>query len=90
MKVLFSPQRSNQKIQYKFENDKVIATINNVTDVFDFTNLKDEMVRNLDTKLSFSPVISAIRKNDDIHVELINFIGENAIEEEKFPKWVEV
>ncbi len=90
MKILLSPQRSNRKIKYKFEGEKVIATIDNVTDIFDFSTMPDGIMYEVGTTLDMNPIISAKRADGILYVELLNFIGQDATEEEKFPEWQEV
>lgn len=87
MKVLFSPQRSDEKIEYSFEGEKIIATYKNEVDTFDFSEFPNGKVENIETALSINPIISAERKDGELYVELVNFIDENATEEEKFPYW---
>lgn len=102
MKVLYSPQmRIDDKINYVFEGDKIIATYKGVTDEFDFTGIPDGDLEIYDTdtmpctlmietSLEFLPLISVSKRDGILMVELVNFIGYDATEEEKFPIWKEV
>lgn len=90
MRVLLSPQRSDRKIEYKIEGEKVIATIDNVTDIFDFSTMPDGIMDEVETILDVNPIMSAKRVEGELYVELLNFIDDNATEEEKFPEWQEV
>lgn len=90
MKILLSPQRNDKKIEYKFEGEKVIATIDNMSDTFNFSSMPDGIMYEVETILDINPIISAKRADGILYVELLNFIGQDATEEEKFPEWQEV
>lgn len=90
MKILLSPQRSDRKIEYKFEGEKIIVTTDNMSDTFDFSSMPDGVMEEIETTLSINPIISAKRVDGELSVELLNFIGRDATEEEKFPDWKEV
>lgn len=88
MKVLFSPQYNPiEKIKYEFEDEIIKVTYNGITDIFDFSAMPDGEVTNIDTILPVNPIISAKRENGVLWIELLNFIGKNATEEEMFPQW---
>lgn len=87
MKVLFSPQRSNEKLNTEINQEVITVKLDNQTDVFDFSSLPDGEARNIDTVLPINPIISANRKNGELSVVLLNFVGENATPEELFPQW---
>lgn len=92
MKVLFSPQRSDESIEYRFEGEKIKATIGNITDIFDFTSFPDGMakVEEIETTLPINPIISAERIDGELRVVLLYYHGANATQEELFPTWQEV
>lgn len=90
MKLLLSPQRpvnGEDKINYEFGNDIVTATYKGVTDTFDFSGMPDGRAENINTTLEVNPIISAERKDGVLYVKLVNYIGEGATDEEKFPDW---
>ena len=90
MMIKYSPQLSDRKIEYVFEGEKITATFNGESDTFDFSQFADGHADNIETTLPFNPIISAERVDGVLYVELLNFIGEDATEDEKFPKWQEV
>ena len=93
MRVYLSPQINiQQKISYIFEGDKITATIGSSSDTFDFSGLPDGSINSFDisTTLPLCPICGAERDNGVLSVILLNFIGEDATETEKFPEWVEV
>ena len=59
------------------------------TELFDFTGLPDGVaeVHLFETDLPINPFVSAKRVNGILELELINYIGANASEQERFPKW---
>lgn len=88
MKVFFSPQYNpNEKIKYEFENEIIKVTYNGITDIFDFSTMPDGKATDIETVLQFNPIISAERKEGVLYVKLLNFIDDDATEEEKFPQW---
>lgn len=87
MKVLYSPQVRDKSIEYHFGDDVITATINNESETFDFSDFPDGKAENIETSLAINPIISAERKEGILHVELVNFIDEDATEEERFPDW---
>lgn len=98
MKILFSPQvRDNEKVIYEFSEDVIKATHKGITDTFDFSGfgngklqLHDEETGEelIETELE-NPIINAERKDGVLHVELMNYIGFDATEEERFPEWID-
>lgn len=87
MKIKYSPQRSEERIEYIFEGERIIATFNGDSDTFDFSDFPDGYAENIETTLPVNPIVSAERIDGELHVELLNFIGEDATEEERFPTW---
>jgi hypothetical protein len=90
MNIKHSPQRSDNVVEYDFGNDKITVTVNNESDTFDFSGFTDGIAENIETSLPVNPIISAEKKEGILHLELINFIGADATEDERFPTWQEV
>src|SRR5690606_40313482 len=90
MRVLFSPQRSDDQIEYSFSGETITATIDEQSDTFDFSQMPDGEMVEVETTLPVNPIISARRTNGVLEVVLLNFIGPDATENEKYPDWVEV
>ena len=44
----------------------------------------------IETVLEYNPILKATKVDGILSVELLNFISEDATEEEKFPEWIEV
>lgn len=92
MLVHWSPQRSDRQLAYTFSAPDVIeATLDGMTDRFDFSDLPDgaEAV-DFQTVLDPCPVLSAKRVNGRLEVVLLKFHGSNAPESERFPAPQEV
>lgn len=99
MKILFTPVLSDAgRINYRFEEDTVIATFNGVSDTFDFSDFPDGKLQLLDeeigeelieTTLEIQPIREAEIKDGVLYVKLLNYIGHEATEEERFPDWID-
>lgn len=100
MMVLYSPQVSDKEIIYSFDGDVITATIDGITDTFDFTGMPDGQLQLYGSKPPFEPlfitslplmpILSAKRENGVLQVEILRFIGADADENEKYPQWQEV
>ena len=99
MKIFLSPQvNEEERIEYKFDGDKVIITIGETTDTFDFTGVPEGRLELFDfeseellikTNLPVQPLISAEKKDGVLYLELLNWIPLDASESEKFPDWID-
>lgn len=91
MRILYSPQENpRSKIKYDFQGETITATIDGVSDTFDFTGLSDGRAFDIKSTLPVNPIVEAIRENGILSVTLLNYISENAGDDEKFPQWMEV
>ena len=80
MKIILFPQvRDRDKIWYEIEDQKITATINGVSDTFDFTGMPNGELQRWDnegnelieTELDDAPIISAKKENGELFVEII-------------------
>ena len=80
MIIKLSPQfRDNNKIWYEIENQKIIATINDVSDTFDFTDVPDGVLQLedeegndlIETTLDEIPILSAEKTDGVLTVEIL-------------------
>ena len=94
MKIRYSPCVSfdEKNFTYVFDGEKIEVAFDGVSEIFDFEGFPDgEMDSSLvETVLKHNPIISAKKVDGILSVELLNFISEDATEEEKFPEWIEV
>ena len=91
MFIKYSPQVSDKKLIYEFNNDVVTATMNGVTETFDFSGMPNGVADSIESgAFDFNPVISAKKENNILYLELLNYISEDATYEERFPEWYEV
>lgn len=91
IKVFYSPQTNEVDIlTYEIQGEVITATLNGVSDVFDFTDLPDGIASELESSLPINPIVNAEQEEGVLYVELLNFIKEDASEFEKFPVWIEV
>ena len=80
MKILFSPQvRDDDKIWYEIEYQKITATINGVTDTFDFTGMPNGKLQLYDSNgesmiestLDEIPILGAEKTDGVLTVEIL-------------------
>ena len=80
MKILFSPQvREDNKIWYEIEYQKITATINGVTDTFDFTDMPNGKLQLYDSNgesmiestLDEIPILGAEKTDGVLTVEIL-------------------
>lgn len=94
MFIKYSPCVSfdDTHLTFAFEGETVTATLGSESDIFDFSGFPDGRTDSsmVETILAHNPIISAERVDGILSVELLNFISEDATEEEKFPEWIEV
>ena len=93
MRLYKSPQvrLDDERIKYTAAGDKLTVTIEGVSDTFDFTNVIGVLnMVSVRTTLTFNPIQKVERKNGNIEVTTINYIGQNATDEERFPNFQEV
>jgi len=87
MKILYSPQRNDEVMDYSFIGEKIIVVYKGQTDTFDFTTMPDGKLESCETTLEINPIISGERINGELQIKLLYWYGINATEEEKFPTW---
>ena len=92
MKVYKSPQvrMDGKRISYSFVGEKIIATFEGVTDVFDFKAVRSAVkVSTIRTTLAINP-IEKVEYDGTLKITITNFIGPDASEEERYPHFEEV
>ena len=99
MLIKFSPQRNDDKLEYIFKGETITATLNGITDTFDFSSLQegDEVALNeetgqleIETNLPILPILDARRENGQVVVTVLKYHGKDAPESERFPEPLEV
>lgn len=101
MKILYTPVfEPRQKLHYSFENSIIKVELKYLDedkhdvgiDTYDFSQLRfGDEIESIETTLPINPIVEIERNNEGVlEVIVLNFIDENATEDEKFPKWVEV
>ena len=98
MKILYNPQRADEKITYTFRGETIVAEHNGKSDIFDFSSVPEGRMRLFDdegnslmeTVLDVNPIMLVMRVDGILHVELINYIGEDATDNERYPDWLNV
>lgn len=91
MFIKLTPQYNPDRvITYTFENEAITATVDGVTDSFDFSKMSKIDPRLIKTALPFNPIVHAERVGGELYVTLINYINKQATEMELFPEFMEV
>ena len=94
MRIYKSPQvgANEKRFEFEFSGEVIVATFDGIEDTFDFTGFPDGEVEYsmIETVLEYNPILKATKVDGILSVELLNFISEDATEEEKFPEWIEV
>ena len=90
MKILLSPIRADWAVEYIYGADTITAVIDEMSDTFDFSGMPNGQANDITTTLPRNPVVFVERTDGILSVVLLNPIGPDATEEEKFPEWLEV
>lgn len=98
MNILYMPRVGVRTTEYSFSDETVTATMNGITDTFDFSGFPDGELQLFDnegnvlveTDLPVIPLVSVRRTGGVLWVKLVMYIGEEASHEERFPEWFEV
>ena len=98
MRILLSPQiREDNKIWYEIEGQKIQVEINDIVDIFDFTDMPDGELQLWDKEgrdITYTedydfPILSAKRENGELWVEIVFTIDmEEKDERLLFPDWM--
>lgn len=92
MKIYKSPQvrMDGKRITYVFSGSKISATLDGVTDVFDFSGVRSAIKTSaIRTTLAKNP-IEKVEYDGALKITVTNFIGPDASEEERYPNFEEV
>ncbi|SFP19285.1 hypothetical protein [Salibacterium halotolerans] len=91
MKIFFSPQRSDKKVSYKFDeqNEIVTATVDGNEDAIDLSDFPEgARFEGVSEDSIWNSLLSKVeRKNGEIYLTVMNYIGAGASELERFPSW---
>ena len=91
MLVKLTPQYNpNSVITYTFDSNRITATMDGVTDSFDFSKMSKIDLRQIKTTLPLNPIVQAERVDGELYVTLINYIKKEATETELFLDFSEV
>ena len=92
MIIQFSPQQHDvNTIAYEFSTDKIVATMGDITDEFNFSVVGDGELIDIITTLPLQPILEAKRVGGTLFMTLLNFYSDhNADDSIRFPKPFEV
>lgn len=72
----FYPQRRDLSQKIIIDKEIITITINDKTEVFDFTNMPEGKMDNIEIEiLPFNPIVSAERINGVLKIEILKFHG---------------
>lgn len=76
MRIKYCPQRNGGQLIYTFSNDIITATLNDITDTFDFSTLPngEAQIELIETTLPENPIRSAKRVDGELYVELLRYV----------------
>ncbi|MGG0718664.1 hypothetical protein ABE096_13865 [Robertmurraya massiliosenegalensis] len=90
MRVLYSPIRSDDKLSYEFVGDEITVTLNGQSEIFDFADMPNGRLENVETDLPINPIVNAEKIDGELFVTLVYFHGPTATHDELYPQWQEV
>ena len=74
IKIIETPQRADIIISSQIENDILTITIDEVSEVFDFTEMPEGKAESITPEiLTINPILSAEKIGEEITIELIRF-----------------
>lgn len=79
MKIIETPQRSDKHIiSHKIKDDVLTITINDESEVFDFTGLPNGELDEIEVEtLPINPIVSAKKENGELEVTLLRFYNQD-------------
>src|SRR5690606_16612181 len=74
MRVTYVPQRTDHNVVYTFNVERITATVDGITDTFDFSSLPAGEAAEILSVLALCPVLAARRVDGELHVTLLRAI----------------
>ena len=75
--LIETPQRADFKAEYIANNDILIVTIGELTEIFDFTGLEEGIAEEIIAEvLPINPVVRVEKIGDIVNITVIRFYGE--------------
>ena len=87
MRVTYSPQRIDHTVSYAFDGETITATLDGVSDVFDFTSLPDGEAAEIVSVLNPCPVLAAKRVDGELHITLLRAIPARPSDPQELEVW---
>lgn len=76
--LTYTPQRADIKATYMVKGDFLTTTINDVEEIFDFTNIADGILEEIVIEsLPVNPILTVERVDDNVNITVIRFYGED-------------
>jgi len=87
MRISYMPQRTDADVVYTFDGECITATVDGITDTFDFSFLPDGEAAEIISTLDPCPVLSAKRVNGELQVALLRAIPARPSVPEELEAW---
>ena len=87
MRILYVPQRRDVGIDYSFNGEVIVASVDGVSDVFDFTQFPDGVATKIHSVLDPCPVLAAQRVAGELRVTLLRSIPARPSDPEELEAW---
>lgn len=87
MRITYVPQRTDADVVYTFDGECITATVDGVTDVFDFANLPNGEASEILSVLDPCPVLVARRVDGELHVTLLRAIPARPSDPDELEAW---
>src|SRR5690606_33370261 len=83
----YVPQRTDHNVAYTFNVECITATVDGITDTFDFSSLPDGEAADIISVLNPCPVLFARRVNGELRVTLLRGIGPRPSDPHELESW---
>lgn len=87
MRITYFPQRSDRAVSYTFDGEAITATLDGVTDTFNFSSLPDGEAAEIVSVLNPCPVLAAKRVDGELHITLLRAIPARPSDPQELEVW---
>jgi len=87
MRVTYVPQRTDANVVYTFDGECITATVDGITDTFDFSSLPDGEAAEIVSALNPCPVLAAKRVDGELYITLLRAIPARPSDPQELEVW---
>ena len=87
MRITYVPQRTDADVVYTFDGECITATVDGITDTFDFSSLPDGEAAEIVSVLNPCPVLAAKRVDGELHITLLRAIPARPSDPQELEVW---